>query len=207
VNWPNFDFEKKLIKQGFGLIAGIDEAGRGPWAGPVVASAVVINPKEFKFWQTLEINDSKKLTAKKRESLISLIKQKALNWAIGIANNKQIDQLGIKPATFLAMQQALAGLKQKCDFLLLDGRDYLDISIKQQAIIKGDGKSISIASASIIAKVTRDKIMQKYEKKFPGYGFSQHKGYGTRMHSERLKKLGPCPIHRMSFKPIKKLLG
>jgi len=206
MTFPDFKIEKGLISQGINLIAGIDEAGRGPWAGPVVASAVIVKPNEYRFWQTLGVNDSKKLSAKKRQALIELIKAKALTWAVGIVDNYQIDQIGIKPATFLAMKQAIDGLTQKCGFILIDGRDCLDISIKQKAIVRGDGESISIAAASIIAKVTRDKIMEGYEKEFPGYGFCQHKGYGTKLHSESLIKFGPCSIHRMSFKPIKKFL-
>jgi len=181
------------------LIAGVDEAGRGPLAGPIVAAAVIL-PEKFNLDG---LNDSKLLSSKKREQLFSQIKKIAL--AIGVAkvSHKQIDKLNIHKANFLVMKLAVQALEIKPDFLLIDGpRHKVDLDIAQKSIKQGDRKYACIAAASIIAKVTRDRIMKRYHKKYPQYGFSQHKGYGTKLHYKNLSQHGPCAIHRRSFSLI-----
>ncbi|MCR4754701.1 MAG: ribonuclease HII [Lachnospiraceae bacterium] len=178
-----------------GFICGIDEVGRGPLAGPVVAGAVIL-PADC---DILYINDSKKLSEKKREELYDIIAEKAVAWAVGYASCERIDEINILQATYEAMRQAISNLKQKPDILLNDAVTIPEVDIKQVPIIKGDAKSISIGAASIMAKVTRDRLMVKYDEVFPGYGFASNKGYGSAAHIEAIKKLGPCPIHRRSF--------
>ncbi|MEA3463919.1 MAG: ribonuclease HII [Patescibacteria group bacterium] len=200
----DFKQEQKLFKQGYKLVAGIDEAGRGPLAGPVVAACAVCG---FNFKITNEklnlIKDSKKLTAKRREELFKVIQEEFSEVGIGICGHETIDRINILQATFLAMKKAIGELKQKPDFIMLDGKFKIpNCSYLQEAIIKGDEIIFSIAAASIIAKVARDRIMLQMHKLYPDYGFNQHKGYGTKLHLEQLKKHGPCPIHRMSFKPL-----
>ena len=199
--------ERNLFSQGHKLIAGLDEAGRGPLAGPVVAACVVLSP-EFKIdsEELKLIKDSKKLTAGKREKLFEVIKEQFIEVGIGICDNKTIDKINIFQASFLAMKKALGDLRQKPDFVLLDGGFKIpNYSGEQKNIIKGDRLIFSIAAASIIAKVTRDRLMKKFHEQYPRYGFDRHKGYGTKMHLENLKKYGPCPIHRFSFGPVAKL--
>jgi ribonuclease HII len=198
---PNFQEEKKLWKKGYKKIVGIDEAGRGPLAGPVVACALVIkNCSKFDFKQ---IKDSKKLSPKRREELYkTLIKHPAIEWGIGRVSEKVIDRINILEATKLAMKKAVQKLK-KPSFLVLDGKIALDLETPQKSIVKADEKVFSCACASIIAKVTRDKLMQKCDKKYPFYGFGKHKGYPTKLHRKMLRKHGPCKIHRKSFKPVK----
>ncbi len=208
MKYPNFSEEKKFWKKGYKLVIGIDEAGRGPLAGPVVAGAVVIKISNFQF---PKVNDSKKLTAKQREEIYnSLIKHPNIKWGIGIVSEKVIDKINILEATKLAMTKALrqaqSKLKRNVDFLILDGNIKLDNEARQKSIIKADQKVFSCALASIFAKVTRDKIMQKYHEKYPEYGFGKHKGYGTPMHFKMLKKHGFCKIHRKSFKPVKSFI-
>ena len=186
-------FENKYAS--FSAICGIDEAGRGPLAGPVVAGAVIL-PKGCRI---LYINDSKKLSAKKRDELYDEIRERAIAVGIGIADNKRIDEINILQATYEAMREAIASLNEKPDILLNDAVKIPKIDIKQVPIVKGDAKSQSIAAASIIAKVTRDRIMEAFDILYPEYGFSGHKGYGSAAHIEALKKYGPCPIHRKSF--------
>ncbi len=188
---------KKYEKEysSFEYICGIDEVGRGPFAGPVVACAVIL-PKDCSI---LYVNDSKKLSEKKREELYDIIMEKAVAVGIGIRDNERIDEINILEATYEAMQDAVKNLSVKPDILLNDAVTIPKIDIKQVPIIKGDAKSISIASASIIAKVTRDRMMYEYDKIFPGYDFASNKGYGTAKHIEGLKTLGPTPIHRRSF--------
>ena len=181
-------------------ICGIDEAGRGPLAGPVVAGAVIL-PKDK---DILYVNDSKKLSEKRREELYVQIMEEALAASVGIVNNEVIDDINILQATYEAMRQAVASLKVAPQALLNDAVIIPGINLPQEKIIKGDAKSISIASASIIAKVTRDHMMDEYDKIYPEYGFAKHKGYGTVQHVEALRKYGPCPIHRMTF--IKNLI-
>jgi len=196
---PNFNEEKKLFKKGFKTVAGIDEAGRGPLAGPVVAAAVVV--LDFKKINLKQVNDSKKLSEKQREELYKIITTHSnIKWGIGIVSEKTIDKINILQATKLAMQMSIKDLN--ADFLLLDGNFRLNVKTLQKSIIKGDQKVFSIAAASIIAKVTRDRIMQKMHKKYPQFGFDRHKGYGTKAHFARIEKFGPCEIHRKSFYPI-----
>ncbi len=195
--------EEKLWKRGYKVVAGIDEAGRGPLAGPVVAAAVFINKKNFPFLKKNNlIKDSKELTPKKRkQSFDFLIKN--VEWGIGIVSEKVIDKINILQATKLAMEKALKNLekrsKMRADFAIIDGIMKINYGIKQKTIIKADKKVLSCSAASIIAKVTRDELMIKYDKKYPWYNFKQHKGYGTKEHLARLKKYGPCPLHRKSF--------
>ena len=178
-----------------GYVCGIDEVGRGPFAGPVVACAVIL-PKDCSI---LYINDSKKLSEKRREELYDIITKEAVSFGIGIRDNKRIDEINILEATYESMRDAIASLKVKPDVLLNDAVTIPGVDIKQVPIIKGDAKSISIGAASIVAKVTRDRMMVEYDEIFPGYDFAKNKGYGTAAHIEGLKKLGPCDIHRFSF--------
>ncbi len=195
--------EMSVYEENYGMyhyICGVDEAGRGPLAGPVVAGAVIL-PKDT---EILYLNDSKKLSAKRREALYDEIREKAVSVGIGIIGPERIDEINILNAAYEAMRLAVAALKVKPDILLNDAVTIPDIEIEQVPIIKGDAKSISIAAASIIAKVTRDRMMAEYDVSMPGYDFGKHKGYGTKMHIESLKRLGPCPIHRRTF--IKKFV-
>ena len=177
------------------LICGIDEAGRGPLAGPVAAGAVIL-PKDC---QILYLNDSKKLSEKRREELFLEIKEKALAWSVGIATPQRIDEINILQATYEAMREAIAGLKIRPQVLLNDAVKIPQVEISQVPIIKGDAKSLSIAAASVIAKVTRDRLMKDYDKLMPEYGFAKHKGYGSAAHMEAIRKFGSSPIHRQSF--------
>lgn len=177
------------------MICGIDEAGRGPLAGPVAAGAVIL-PKDCTL---LYLNDSKKLSEKRREELFVQIKEQAVAWCVGIVGPERIDEINILQATYEAMRQAVAGLGVKPDLLLNDAVEIPGVDIMQVPIIKGDAKSVSIAAASILAKVTRDHMMVEYDQLFPDYGFAKHKGYGTAAHIQTIQELGPCPIHRRSF--------
>lgn len=182
------------------IVCGIDEAGRGPLAGPVVAGAVIL-PGDCNI---LYLNDSKKLSEKKRESLFDEIREKAVAYGVGIVGPGQIDEMNILQATYEAMRLAIRQLKVKPEILLNDAVTIPQVEMVQVPIVKGDAKSVSIAAASILAKVTRDRMMIEYEKLFPEYGFGKHKGYGTAAHIQALKEYGPCPIHRRSF--IKKFV-
>ena len=177
------------------MICGIDEAGRGPLAGPVAAGAVIL-PKDCTL---LYLHDSKKLSEKRREELFVQIKEQAVAWCVGIVGPERIDEINILQATYEAMRQAVAGLGVKPDLLLNDAVEIPGVDIMQVPIIKGDAKSVSIAAASILAKVTRDHMMVEYDQLFPDYGFAKHKGYGTAAHIQAIQELGPCPIHRRSF--------
>ncbi|WP_368274790.1 ribonuclease HII [Enterocloster lavalensis] len=177
------------------MICGIDEAGRGPLAGPVAAGAVIL-PKDCTL---LYLNDSKKLSEKRREELFVQIKEQAVAWCVGIVGPERIDEINILQATYEAMRQAVAGLGVKPDLLFNDAVEIPGVDIMQVPIIKGDAKSVSIAAASILAKVTRDHMMVEYDQLFPDYGFAKHKGYGTAAHIQAIQELGPCPIHRRSF--------
>jgi len=188
-------FEKQLYESGYNLIAGVDEAGRGPLAGPVVAAAVIL-PKDI-FIENL--NDSKKLSEKQREEIYLQIQEKAIAYSVGIVDEKTIDNINILNATKHAMKAAIQSLKVQPEFLLIDALEIDDIPIEQWNIEKGDSLSISIAAASIIAKVTRDHMIVELDKKYPQYGFAKHKGYGTAEHINAIKKFGICPIHRISF--------
>ena len=212
---PSFKEERKLWRKKIKNVVGLDEAGRGPLAGPVVAGAIMIKTKNFSFFP---IRDSKKLSAKKREEFFKILtKHQGLKWGVGIVSEKIIDKINIFEATKLAMKKALINLEEKTrrgsarknlakkpleliDFLILDGNFKLDkVNISQKSIIKADEKVFSCAAASIVAKVTRDRIMDKYHKKHPAYRFNEHKGYPTELHFKLIKKYGPCPIHRKSF--------
>jgi len=196
--------EKKLFSQGYKVIGAIDEAGRGPLAGPVVAACVIFNANIRIENELFKVNDSKKISEKTRESLFELIKQNFVEVGVGICDHKTIDRINILQATFLAMKKAISAVKNKPDFIIIDGSLKLpNCSTPQQTYIKGDERLFTIAAASIIAKVTRDRLMQEMDNLFPDYGFIKHKGYGTKMHLEKLKQFGPCAIHRLSFNKVK----
>jgi ribonuclease HII len=194
--------ENEYHQQGFRLIAGVDEAGRGPLAGPVFAAACIL-PECF---DLPGLDDSKKLTEKKREYLAAKIKEQAVAFSVASATSEEIDSLNILQATKLAMKRAVDLLSVIPDIVLVDGRDRINIALSHQPIVGGDGLCASIAAASILAKVTRDEFMCEMHEIYPEYCFDQHKGYGTKMHLEAIKVFGPCPIHRQSFSPIKEIL-
>ena len=195
-------YEKELYKQGLTLIAGIDEVGRGPLAGPVVAAAVIL-PKNCKI---RGLNDSKKIPKKKHLEIFQTVQEQALAIGVGIIDNQVIDQVNIYEATKIAMKEAISQLSPQPEHLLIDAMK-LELPISQTSIIKGDANSLSIAAASIVAKVTRDELMKEYDQQFPGYDFMTNAGYGTAKHLEGLEKLGVTPIHRTSFEPIKSLVA
>lgn len=189
------DFDREYWNKGAGLLCGVDEAGRGPLAGPVCAAAVIL-PDDA---ELPGLNDSKKLTDKKRRELYDIITEQALSWSVALVDEKTIDEINILQATFLAMEQAVAGLTVELDLVLVDGNREPPLPMKTQCVVGGDGKSASIAAASILAKVTRDRLMEELDGQYPQYGFAVHKGYGTKRHYEALRTYGPCPIHRQSF--------
>ena len=193
------EFEREY--DGCSLICGVDEAGRGPLAGPVAAGAVIL-PKDCTI---LYLNDSKKLSEKRREELFWEIREKAVSYSVGIVGPERIDEINILQATYEAMRQAVSGLGVVPDLLLNDAVTIPELAIPQVPIIKGDAKSVSIAAASILAKVTRDHLMEEYDRQFPQYGFAKHKGYGTAAHVAAIREFGPCTIHRRSF--LKNILG
>lgn len=199
---PDYEFEKAAVNSGFSCICGVDEAGRGPLAGPVCAAAVIL--PEGAVIEGLD--DSKKLTEKKRERLYDIIKQTAVAYSVAYGTLEEIETVNILEATYLAMNRAIEGLSVKPDFALIDGnRVPRGIKIPCETIVKGDSKSMSVAAASVLAKVTRDRLMLEYDKKYPEYNFKKHKGYGTKEHTELIKQYGPCEIHRLSF--LKNILG
>jgi len=199
----SWNFEQQSLAKGFSSAAGVDEAGRGCLAGPVVAAAAIF--LEQTTWPEL-LNDSKKLSRKVRQALFQQIRSDSLIvWGVGIASPEEIDQSNILQATFLAMRRAVEQLSQKPDIVLVDGSQKPKGLSSIQCIVKGDGLSPSIAAASILAKETRDLIMEQAEINYPGYGFSKHKGYGTVLHCKALQALGPCPLHRRSFAPVRQL--
>lgn len=199
---PDYEFEKAAVNSGFSCICGVDEAGRGPLAGPVCAAAVIL-PEGV----VIEgLDDSKKLTEKKRERLYDIIKETAVAYSVAYGTLEEIETVNILEATYLAMNRAIEGLTVKPDFALIDGnRVPRGIKIPCETIVKGDSKSMSVAAASVLAKVTRDRLMLEYDKKYPEYNFKKHKGYGTKEHTELIKQYGPCEIHRLSF--LKNILG
>ena len=199
---PDYEFEKAAVNSGFSCICGVDEAGRGPLAGPVCAAAVIL--PEGAVIEGLD--DSKKLTGKKREKLYDIIKETAVAYSVAYGTLEEIESVNILEATYLAMNRAIEGLSVKPDFALIDGnRVPRGIKIPCETIVKGDSKSMSVAAASVLAKVTRDRLMLEYDKKYPEYNFKKHKGYGTKEHTELIKQYGPCEIHRLSF--LKNILG
>lgn len=229
-NRPNFSEEIRLWKRGYKVVVGLDEAGRGPLAGPITAAAVIVRQfpiSNFQFPNKLKaqkIKDSKKLSTRQREEWYKILTTHPdIKWGTGVVSEKIIDKINIFQATKLAMKKAIGDLVRRCyikndrelrnikgtgqvDFIILDGNFILDdVSVNQKAIVKADEKVFSCAAASIIAKVTRDRLMLKYAKKYPEYGFEKHKGYGTKFHCAAIKKHGPCKIHRRSFSPIKGL--
>ena len=204
MKYPNFNEEKKLWKKGYKLVIGIDEAGRGPLAGPVIACAITVPEFLISNFKFLNIKDSKKLSPKKREKFYKILTtHPQIKWGIGRVSEKVIDRINILEATKLAMKRAVRNLERKCsysDFLIIDGNFSINLDIPQKSIIKGDEKVFSCAVASVVAKVTRDRMMIRYHKKYPRYGFDKHKGYPTKLHRQIIKKYGFCKIHRKSFK-------
>ena len=199
---PDYSFEKSALEKGYNLICGVDEAGRGPLAGPVCAAAVIL-PLDC---QIEGLNDSKKLSEKKREKLFDVICENALSYCIAYGTVEEIEEFNILEATFIAMNKAINGLSIKPDYALIDGnRIPKNIQIPCETVVKGDSKSCCIAAASILAKVTRDRLMSEYHQQYPQYNFEKHKGYGTKEHTDLILKYGICPVHRPSF--LKKLLG
>lgn len=196
-----FVYENEAKNDGFKVICGVDEAGRGPLAGPVAAAAVILPDN----CMIEGLNDSKKLTEKKREALFPIIQEQAVAWSVGLASEKEIDEINILQATFLAMKRAIEGLSVKPDCVLIDGnRLPSKLDMEARAIVKGDSKSASIAAASVLAKVTRDRMLEELDKEYPEYGFAKHKGYPTKAHYEAIEKYGILDIHRRSF--LKKYL-
>ena len=196
-----WEIEDSFFEKGITCICGVDEAGRGPLAGPVCAAAVILPPHA----EIPGLNDSKKLTDKRRRELYPIIKETALAYGIAFADHREIDDINILQATYLAMERALAQLQIKPELALIDGNRAKDFGVPVQTVVKGDSLSASIAAASILAKVTRDDLMLEMAEKYPDYGFEVHKGYGTKAHYQALLEHGPCPIHRMTF--LKKLYG
>ncbi len=202
----DFSIEEEIQNQGFCRVAGVDEVGRGAWAGPVFASAVIFSNKKLSSKLYSEINDSKKLSSKKRDSLYEIILREA-EVGIGQASVEDIDNMNILNATFLAMERAISNLESKADFIIIDGNQSRPIFDPSRPIIKGDSISLSIAAASIVAKVSRDRLMIRLDSKFKGYGWHQNKGYGTMAHKIGLDKLGITTHHRKTFKPIINILS
>ncbi len=192
-------FDQAWRDKGFPCLAGVDEAGRGPWAGPVVAAAVVLPPGTV--WRGL--NDSKKLSPETRERLFEVIRKESLFYAVAVVESHVVDEINILQATFLAMRRALFRLGIRPDLVLVDGnRRIAECSLRQEPVVKGDAKSASVAAASVLAKVTRDRLMAEAHQRYPLYSFDQNKGYGTPSHQEALKRHGPCEIHRRSYAPV-----
>lgn len=193
IDW--FFYERRAEAMGYHAVCGIDEAGRGPLAGPVCAAAVIL-PQNC----AIEgLNDSKKLTEKKREALYDVILEKALSYGIGWASETEIDEINILQATFLAMERAVQAMELPADWAMVDGSQMPPLSIPGETVVKGDGKSASIAAASVLAKVSRDRVLRELDRQYPNYGFAKHKGYGTKAHYEAIHQYGVLPIHRKSF--------
>ncbi len=203
---PNLFFEEQLWGEGFRVIAGLDEAGRGAWAGPVYAAAVVL-PNDERVCEVLDgVRDSKQMTARQREKYEGCIKSVSIAWALGSATEGEIDEQGIVPATCLAMQRAIDQLVYPPSHLLIDYISLRDCACPQLSLPKGDCRSLSIAAASVLAKTGRDAFMKTQDSKYPGYGFARHKGYGTALHRAALQELGATPFHRKTFRPISALI-
>lgn len=204
---PDLTFEQRLWAQGLRAVAGLDEAGRGAWAGPVCAGAAILPADAGVQTRLAGVRDSKQMAAPARETWAERIRAEALAWGVGFATREEIDALGIVPATRLAMRRALERCACAPAHLLIDALALPEIDLPQTALIKGDARSLSIAAASVLAKTSRDAWMGELETQFPGYGFARHKGYGTAAHQAALHALGPCPAHRMSFAPLRALPG
>ena len=192
---PDYSIEHEIQARGYSLVCGIDEAGRGPLCGPVFAAACILPDGLI----IDGLNDSKKLTAKKREMLFDVIRENAVSYCIASASVEEIDELNIRQANLLAMRRAIDGLSVKPDFALIDGNDDEGFQLPAMAVVKGDAKSMSISAASILAKVARDRICEELDREYPQYGIAKHKGYGTKDHMDALRKFGPSPIHRKKF--------
>jgi ribonuclease HII len=204
---PTLDYETGLWQAGYLRVAGLDEAGRGAWAGPVAAAVVILPPENADIAKVLKgVRDSKQMTALQRERWAGVIRRETL-WGVGLAECGEIDRIGILRATRLAMSRALETLPVAPDYLLLDAVLLRDIDTDQTALIRGDGLSLSIAAASVLAKTARDRILSGMEETYPGYGFCRHKGYGTRAHQSALEEKGACAGHRRSFEPIRQILS
>jgi ribonuclease HII len=202
--FPTLEYEKRQWLARYGCVAGLDEAGRGAWAGPVVAAAVILPPHRLDLLQKLaDVRDSKTVSAARREILLDVICESALTWGVGAASPGEIDRLGIVPATRTAMMRALETLSPPADYLLIDHLTLPQVRLPQHSLPKGDARVLSIAAASIVAKVSRDRMMIELEAQIPGYGFARHKGYGTAAHRAALTELGPSQIHRLSFAPVR----
>jgi ribonuclease HII len=199
---PTFIEEEKLTVQGYRLIAGVDEVGRGPLAGPVVAAAVILPLEKRPSWLS-KVRDSKQLTASQRESIFGRVLESGMPFGVGSVSHEVIDERGIAPATRMAMRRAIEQLPTRPDYLLIDYVRLPAVRIPQKSVVDGDSLCLSIAAASIVAKVTRDRMMVELDGQYPGYGLAQHKGYGTPEHLEALQRLGPCPIHRKTFEPVR----
>ena len=199
----NLYFEHSAKQRGCNAVAGIDEAGRGPLAGPVVAAAVIL-PEQF---ELPGLTDSKKMTEKRRSELYPQICRQAISYGIGVASAAEIDRINVLQATLLAMQRAVTRLSLSPDHLLIDGITPLPVGISQQTLKKGDSRSLSVAAASVVAKVVRDRIMVSFDRQLPGYGFSRHKGYGTQQHCQAIARLGPSVQHRKTFAGVKEYVG
>lgn len=196
---PSMRYERQLRASGFAIVAGVDEVGRGPLAGPVCAAAAVL-PARFRHEV---LNDSKKLTEKKREELYAeLTTHREVLWCVQLVDADEVDRINVLQACHLAMRRAVLGLSVRADAALIDGLPVPDFPVHQLALVGGDGRSFSIAAASVIAKVTRDRLMREWAMKYPQYGFDGHKGYGTKEHLAALRRHGPCPLHRRTFEPV-----
>ncbi|MBU1274342.1 MAG: ribonuclease HII [Proteobacteria bacterium] len=195
---PSRARERYLTRSGFRMVAGVDEVGRGPLAGPVVAAAVILPPR----WDVQGVNDSKRLDHNRRRTLAAAIKQKAVTWAVGSASPQEIDRINIHRASLLAMRRAVNALAPSPDFLLVDGRFVLELDLPQEAVVGGDASCTAVAAASILAKVERDAVMQAMHLIWPQYKFAANKGYGTADHRQALIDHGPCPLHRRSYAPV-----
>ena len=194
-------YEKAVLSMGYGTVCGVDEAGRGPLAGDVYAAAVILPPD----FLPEGLNDSKKISEKKREKLYDTITENAVSYAVATASVEEIDKINIRNATYLAMRRAINALNVPAEYALIDGDAIKELTLPHQCVIKGDAKCLSIAAASVLAKVSRDRYITELSDKYPEYQFAKHKGYGTKIHTEALKKYGPCEIHRKTF--LKKILG
>ncbi len=203
---PDLRFENRLWARGLTRVAGLDEAGRGAWAGPVSAGAVILPASAEIAARLCDVRDSKQMTPAERACWAEIIRKQALAWGVGFASNREIDEIGIVPATRLAMARALAGLGVPAEHLLIDALRLPEIPLPQTPLIKGDARSLSIAAASVLAKTARDALMVQLDAQYPDYGFARHKGYGTAYHWEMLQQAGPCAIHRFSFAPISQAL-